>query len=66
MRGQAKPRRRPSTRNCQPLTARGNHTHRAWAGEFERPEMAAKLRPMCLPANEQVLDRLEALPARGS
>ena len=45
------------------LTARGDQTHLAWIGEFESPEVAAKLRPLCEPANEQNLDRLQALRA---
>jgi uncharacterized protein YndB with AHSA1/START domain len=45
------------------LTARGDKTHLAWAQEFENPEVAAKLRPICDPANEQNLDRLQSLLA---
>ena len=45
------------------LTARGEQTHLAWVGEFESPEVATKMRPLCEPANEQVLDRLQALLA---
>ncbi len=45
------------------LTARGSQTHLAWDQEFETPEAAAKLRPICGPANEQNLDRLESLLA---
>lgn len=47
------------------LTPRGDQTHLAWDSEFESPEMAAKLRPRCEPANEQVLNRLAAVLARG-
>jgi uncharacterized protein YndB with AHSA1/START domain len=43
------------------LTARGNQTHLAWLQEFESPEFAAKMRPICQTANEQNLDRLEAI-----
>ena len=43
------------------LTARGDETHLAWVQEFESPEFAAKMRPICEPANEQNLDRLESL-----
>lgn len=43
------------------LTPRGDGTHLAWDQEFESPEIAAKLRPMCSNANEQVLNRLQAL-----
>ena len=45
------------------LTARGEHTHLAWAQEFESPEVAAKVQAVCGPANEQNLDRLEAVLA---
>lgn len=45
------------------LTARGDKTHLAWVQEFETAELAARMRPMCEPANEQNLDRLEALLA---
>jgi uncharacterized protein YndB with AHSA1/START domain len=46
------------------LTARGDQTHLAWLQEFESPEFAAKMRPICQTANEQNLDRLEAILAR--
>ena len=50
------------------LTARGDETHGeqthlAWVQEFESPEVAAKMRPLSGTANEQVLDRLQALLA---
>ena len=45
------------------LTARGDQTHLAWRQEFASPEFAAKMRPLCQTANEQNLDRLEALLA---
>jgi uncharacterized protein YndB with AHSA1/START domain len=45
------------------LTARGEQTHLAWVQEFESPAMAAKMRPLSETANEQVLDRLQALLA---
>ena len=48
------------------LTARGDKTHLTWVQEFENAEMAAKLRGVCEPANEQNLDRLELLLASGS
>jgi uncharacterized protein YndB with AHSA1/START domain len=48
------------------MTARGDKTHLAWAQEFESPEVAARLRPICEPANEQNLDRLQWLLARES
>jgi uncharacterized protein YndB with AHSA1/START domain len=40
---------------------KGDQTQLTWVQEFESPEFAAKMRPMCEPANEQVLDRLEAV-----
>ncbi|HEX8325105.1 MAG TPA: SRPBCC domain-containing protein [Tepidisphaeraceae bacterium] len=40
-----------------------DQTHLVWVQAFESPEMAAKLRPIVGPANEQNLDRLEALLA---
>jgi uncharacterized protein YndB with AHSA1/START domain len=43
------------------LTARGDKTRLAWVQEFESPEVAARLRPICEPANEQNLDRLQSL-----
>jgi uncharacterized protein YndB with AHSA1/START domain len=45
------------------LTARGDKTHLAWVQEFESPEVAARMRPICEPANEQNLDRLQSLLA---
>ncbi|WP_437774913.1 SRPBCC domain-containing protein [Sorangium sp. So ce1097] len=45
------------------LTDRGGQTHLAWVQEFESPEVAARMRPLSGTANEQVLDRLEALLA---
>ena len=45
------------------LTARGDATHPAWVQEFESPEFAARMRPLSEPANEQNLDRLQALLA---
>lgn len=47
------------------LTARDEQTHLAWAQEFESAAVAAKMRSLCEPANEQNLDRLEALLAIG-
>lgn len=43
------------------LTAKGEHTVLHWAQAFESPEMADKLRPLVEGANEQNLDRLQAL-----
>jgi len=48
------------------LTARGDKTHLAWVQEFETPELAARMRHICEPANEQNLDRLESLLANES
>ncbi len=45
------------------LTTRGDKTHLAWVQEFENAEVAARLRPLCEPVNEQNLDPLEALLA---
>jgi hypothetical protein len=45
------------------LTPRGGQTHLAWVQEFESAEMAARMRPLSEPANEQNLDRLDALLA---
>jgi hypothetical protein len=45
------------------LTARGDETHLAWVQEFESPKVAARMRPLSGTANEQVLDRLQALGA---
>ena len=38
-------------------------TRLAWDQEFESPEFAAKMRPLAATANEEVIDRLEALLA---
>lgn len=43
------------------LTPTGDRTHLAWTQEFETPEVAAKLRPLCTQANEQNLTRLHSL-----
>jgi uncharacterized protein YndB with AHSA1/START domain len=45
------------------LTAHGDETHLAWVQEFESPEVAARMRPLSMTANEQVLDRLQSLLA---
>jgi len=45
------------------LTARGDQTHLVWHQEFESADFAAKMRPICQTANEQNLDRLEAILA---
>ena len=45
------------------LAARGDQTHLTWVQAFESPEVAAKMRPLTATANEQVLDRLQALLA---
>jgi len=43
------------------LTPRGPQTHLAWVQEFKSPAIAASVRAICGPANEQNLDRLQAL-----
>jgi uncharacterized protein YndB with AHSA1/START domain len=43
------------------LNPLGEKTHLKWVQEFETAEMAARMRPICEPANEQNLDRLEAI-----
>jgi uncharacterized protein YndB with AHSA1/START domain len=45
------------------LTSKGDGTHLGWVQEFESPEMAERMRPLGTTANEQVLDRLQALLA---
>ena len=45
------------------LVPQGAHTHLAWTQEFESPEVADRMRPLCMTANEQNLDRLQALLA---
>lgn len=45
------------------LTPQGEQTHLAWDQEFESPEFAERMRPLSETANEQVLDRLQALLA---
>lgn len=42
-------------------TPQGEQTHLAWDQEFASPEMAERMRPLAATANEQVLDRLQAL-----
>lgn len=45
------------------LDARGDGTHLAWVQEFESPGFAARMRRLSETANEQNLDRLQALLA---
>lgn len=45
------------------LAPREDGTHLAWVQEFESPELAAKMRRLSETANEQNLDRLQALLA---
>ncbi|HEY0823550.1 MAG TPA: SRPBCC domain-containing protein [Ramlibacter sp.] len=45
------------------LAPRGDQTHLSWVQEFESPEAAAKMRRIVDTANEQNLDRLEAVLA---
>ena len=47
------------------LTPRGDQTRLAWFQEFESAEVAARMRRICEPANEQNLDRLRSLLASG-
>ncbi len=47
------------------LTPRGQHTHLVWDQEFDNPATVDSLRAMCEPANEQNLDRLQAVLAGG-
>jgi uncharacterized protein YndB with AHSA1/START domain len=46
------------------LEARDGTTHLTWIQEFESSEVAARLRPIAEPANEQNLDRLQSLLGR--
>jgi hypothetical protein len=48
------------------LSAQGSNTHLAWVQEFESDEVAARLRHIVEPANEQNLDRLQSLFATES
>lgn len=48
------------------LEAHGDGTHLSWTQEFESAEAAAQMRPLCEPANEENLDRLEAVLAGGA
>lgn len=43
------------------LTPQGDKTLLTWSQQFENEDMANRLRPMCEPANEQNLDKLEAI-----
>jgi uncharacterized protein YndB with AHSA1/START domain len=43
------------------LTAQGDQTHLSWVQEFKNPEVAASVRARAGTANEQVLDRLQAV-----
>jgi uncharacterized protein YndB with AHSA1/START domain len=45
------------------LAPDGGQTRLAWVQEFETPEIAAKMRRISEPANEQNLDRLQSLLA---
>lgn len=47
------------------LTPRGEQTHLSWVQVFESAEFAAKVRAIIEPANEQNLDRLEAVLGKG-
>lgn len=56
----------PRFRLTVTLTDCAGKTCLGWVQEFETFELAARLRPICEPANEQNLDRLEALLATES
>jgi uncharacterized protein YndB with AHSA1/START domain len=43
------------------LTDRDGQTHLSWVQAFESPDVAARMRPLTGTANEQNLDRLQAL-----
>ena len=45
------------------LSAHGNQTQLAWDQQFENPETAERMRALSKTANEQNLDRLEAVLA---
>lgn len=45
------------------LESRGNTTHVHWRQRFETAEVREQLAPICIPANEQNFDRLEAVLA---
>lgn len=45
------------------LTTEGDNTHISWIQAFETAEVAEQVRSVCEPANEQNLDRLEAVCA---
>jgi uncharacterized protein YndB with AHSA1/START domain len=47
------------------LTPRGTQTHLSWVQQFASSEVASQLRPMVTPANEQVLDNLQAVLSGG-
>lgn len=48
------------------LTAQGEQTHLSWVQQFKSPEFAAKMRSLIGDANEQNLDRLQAVLAKGT
>lgn len=48
------------------LTPHGAGTTLTWTGVFEDPAVAARIRPIVEPANEQNLDRLQAILAEGN
>jgi len=48
------------------LADRGGETQLTWVQEFESAEVAERLRQICGPANEQNLDRLQAVVADGN
>jgi len=45
------------------LTPRGEQMHLRWDQQFESADVAERMRPLCKAANEQNLDRLQAVLA---
>jgi len=46
------------------LTTTNDQTELRWDQEFENPDVADRMRQLCVTANEQVLDRLQAILAK--
>ena len=57
---------RPWYRLTVTLSPRGSQTHLLWEQEFESPEVAERMKPLCKTANEQNLDRLQTVLASGT
>lgn len=47
------------------LTPHGDETHLLWEQDFGDPETAKRMLPLCKTANEENLDRLQAILAKG-